>query len=156
MKKQRSLPDFLHASGTGAGVGTQFDPDQLSLLHRLHAYLQQEGILSDLSFEYRHHICRASFNLTNSGEDAPVTAVRLTEHRVSPGQWRYMVDTVVDGLPKSINFVITMAERGMNEHMLAILAARAKAENTKFFGIESGAAAHEFQVLLSKLGRKPS
>ena len=155
-RSKKTVSDFLKASGKGIGLPGQFTPEQIFSLHRLHAYLQNEGTLSDLSFEYRHHLCRASFNLSGDGEDAPVTSVRFSERYIAPSHWQYTIDTVVDGvLPKTEDFMCNVPGRVMDYAFLEIVAARVKAESLKLYQLEQNVPELEYNALLSRMGRKP-
>jgi hypothetical protein len=156
-KSRKTAPEFLKASGQGVGLQGQFTSEQILAIHRVHGYLQSEGALSDLSFEYRHHLCRASFNLSGDGENAPVTSVRFSERYVGPSHWQYMIDTVVDGvLPQSTDFMCNVPARIIDEAFLEMIAARVKAESVKLYEREPEMPALELKALLMRLGQKPS
>ena len=153
---KKSLPAFLKASGTGIGVREQFLPEQILALHQVHAYLQNEGALSDLSFEYRHHLCRASFTLTGGEEGTPAVSVRLSERCVSERHWQYTIDTVVDDvLSQSTDFMCNLPARIMDDAFLEMLAARVKAESVKMYQCEPDVPALEFKALLLRMGQQP-
>ncbi len=150
--RPETLPDFLRASGKGIGLAERFTAEQILYLHRLHGYLQNEGVLSDLSFEYRHHLCRASFNLSGGDETSLPVSVRLSEHKIAPAQWSYSIDTVVDGiLQKSLDYSITLAARGFIDPVMEIASAKIKAENARLYHFEARHAEMELSAVLSRM-----
>lgn len=100
-----SLHGFSSAAVRGNARLGPFTEPQILQLHRFHAEMQQANKLSELTFDYGHNFCRASFLLVTPLHTEKELAVRLTENREHDGTYTYILNSLVDGAPRSSDVV---------------------------------------------------
>lgn len=100
-----------HSVAAEVGMPEYFTGRQLSQLHGLHQALQRHGALSDLTIEYRHKMCRATFMLTNFLEMGRIPRVVFTETKMSNGEYSYEVALSVNGIDEGDRHVSLTSKR---------------------------------------------
>ena len=96
---------FSAAAGRGNARLGPFTETQILQLHRLHAEMQQENKLSELTFDYGHNFCRASFLLVTPLHTDKALVIRLSENREHDGTYTYVLNSLVDGASHSSDII---------------------------------------------------
>lgn len=100
-------PSSPHAARAGFGEASAerdnrrlgpFNECQILQLHRFHAEMQSCDKLSELTFDYGHNFCRATFLLVTPVDTEREIKLWLMEQREHDGSYTYNVSALLDGV----------------------------------------------------------